>query len=88
MPYGMVERHILERPLNQLQLLDSPITGDMMPMVSTYRANMPPGPAGRWFVEQLKISAATETAGTAPASMTWQISGTADGGARQRAIAN
>jgi len=79
MPYAMVERDIKEGMLKQLELMDSPVTGDIMPMLATYRADMPPGPAGRWFVEQLKIFAAKEAAGAA-----WQSSAAADGGEVRR----
>jgi len=57
MPYAMVERDISEGTLKELQLLDSPVTGEIMPMLTTYRADMPLGPAGRWFVDQLKFFA-------------------------------
>jgi DNA-binding transcriptional LysR family regulator len=73
MPYAMVERDIMEGSLVELQLLDSPVTGDMMPMLTTYRADMPPGPAGRWFVEQLKFFAGKEAGNSSLAAFTtWQ----------------
>jgi DNA-binding transcriptional LysR family regulator len=73
MPYAMVERDLMEGSLQQLQLLDSPVTGDMMPMLTTYRADMPPGPAGRWFVEQLKFFAGKQAGNSASAAFTtWQ----------------
>ncbi len=65
MPYAMVARDLREGALREIKLLDSPLTGDIMPMLSTYRADTPPGPAGRWFVEQLKFFATCEVGGVA-----------------------
>lgn len=59
MPHAMVARDIREGALRIIQLQDLPAE-EVMPMSATYRADAPPGPAGRWFVEQLKIFAAVE----------------------------
>jgi DNA-binding transcriptional LysR family regulator len=53
MPLEMVARDLAEGTLRELHLLDAP-GREPMPMSATYRAEQPPGPAGRWFVEQLK----------------------------------
>ena len=67
MPHAMVKRDLAEGRLKELQLWDTPVTGEGMPMLSTHRADTPPGPAGRWFVEQLKFFAEKEAADSAPA---------------------
>ena len=83
LPYAMVARDIREGALQEIKLFDSPVTGDIMPMMSTYRADTPLGPAGRWFVEQLKIFAASEADGVAATAMkTWQSGSRAVGGVR------
>jgi DNA-binding transcriptional LysR family regulator len=56
MPVEMVERDIKEGRLQQLRILDVP-EREQMTMSATYRLDTPPGPAGRWFVEQLKLFA-------------------------------
>ncbi|GAN79311.1 LysR family transcriptional regulator [Acidocella aminolytica] len=58
MPVEMVERDLKEGRLCELQLLDLP-KREQMTMSATYRINAPPGPAGRWFVEQLKYFTGT-----------------------------
>ena len=63
MPVEMVERDIQEGRLQELRVLDAP-GREQMTMSATYRLDTPPGPAGRWFVEQLKYFA-----GVAPALM-------------------
>jgi len=57
MPYALVARDLAEGRLKALTLQDVPREGEVMPMYATYRAEAPPGPAGRWFLEQLKESA-------------------------------
>jgi DNA-binding transcriptional LysR family regulator len=56
MPRDMVARDLAEGRLVELQIQDireSPV----MTMSAAYRTDTPPGPAGRWFVEQLKLAA-------------------------------
>jgi DNA-binding transcriptional LysR family regulator len=60
MPYPMVERDIKEGTLKEIWHQDFPAAREIMPMSATYRADTPPGPAGRWFVEQLKFFADQE----------------------------
>jgi len=54
MPYALVARDLAEGRLKALALQDVPREGGVMPMYATYRAEAPPGPAGRWFVERLR----------------------------------
>ena len=61
MPLAMVERDLAEGTLREIEVQDAPGGREIMPMSATYRADSPPGPAGRWFVEQLKLFAAEET---------------------------
>ncbi|WP_298264168.1 LysR family transcriptional regulator [Acidocella sp.] len=53
MPLEMVRRDLGEGALVQLALLDRPVLTSMV-MSAAYRADAPPGPAGRWFIEQLR----------------------------------
>jgi DNA-binding transcriptional LysR family regulator len=61
MPLELVQRDLDEGRLVALTLLDRPARLDMV-MSATYRADAPPGPAGRWFIEQLQ-QLAGESAG-------------------------
>jgi DNA-binding transcriptional LysR family regulator len=54
MPYALVARDLAEGRLKALALQDVAREGGVMPMYATYRAEAPPGPAGRWFVERLR----------------------------------
>ncbi|MGE4483040.1 LysR family transcriptional regulator [Acidocella sp.] len=69
MPVEMVERDLREGRLNELYVLDMPMR-EQMAMSATYRLDAPPGPAGRWFVEQLKLLAGTVPATTKPGDAT------------------
>jgi len=60
MPYALVAGDLAAGRLKALALQDTPREGAMMPMYATYRAESPPGPAGRWFVERLKVLAREE----------------------------
>jgi DNA-binding transcriptional LysR family regulator len=53
MPLELVQRDLDEGALVELSLLDRPPRFNMV-MSATYRADTPPGPAGRWFIEQLR----------------------------------
>lgn len=53
MPLELVQRDLDEGKLVELTLLDRPVRSNMV-MSATYRADAPPGPAGRWFIEQLQ----------------------------------
>jgi DNA-binding transcriptional LysR family regulator len=55
MPLAMVARDLAEGTLRRIEVEDRAI--ELMPMSATYRADAPPGPAGRWFVEQLRAAA-------------------------------
>jgi DNA-binding transcriptional LysR family regulator len=59
MPHNMVARDLHEGTLKEIPMQDAQ-TNVTIPMSATYRTDTPPGPAGRWFVEQLKLFAATE----------------------------
>jgi DNA-binding transcriptional LysR family regulator len=61
MPYEVVARDLAEGTLVEIAPQDRPER--TMPMLATFRADAPPGPAGRWFVDQLKHFAACEGAG-------------------------
>ena len=54
MPHAMVERDLKESALVEILPEDYPADGFYMPMSATYRADAPPGPAGRWLVNTLR----------------------------------
>lgn len=53
MPLELVRRDLEEGTLVELSLLDRPLRSHMV-MSASYRADAPPGPAGRWFIERLR----------------------------------
>lgn len=61
MPFAMVERELANGSLVEIKLQDAETDGFVMPMYATYRTDLPPGPAGRWLIEQFKVSEAAQT---------------------------
>jgi DNA-binding transcriptional LysR family regulator len=64
--YGILPLHLIEADLAsgalvQLRLEDAPSEGYVIAMSAIYRTDSPPGPAGRWFIERLKLEAARQT---------------------------
>jgi len=55
MPLHTVHRDVAEGRLVQLAIEDVPPGGLILPMFAVYPTSAPPGPAGRWFVERLKL---------------------------------
>jgi DNA-binding transcriptional LysR family regulator len=55
MPLHMVEKDIAEGTLVILDVDDMPRTGFMLTMSACYQASQPPGPAGRWLIDHLKM---------------------------------
>ena len=62
MPLHMVESDIAAGRLVVLSVDGMPSTGFMLAMSAFHRSSQPPGPAGRWFVEQLKAACQLEPA--------------------------
>ncbi len=58
MPMAMVARDIAECRLVEINIEDAPRPRATLAMSAAYRADAPPGPAGRWFIEQLRSVAA------------------------------
>ena len=56
MPFAMVERDLADGALVEITLQDAEADGFIMPMFATYCADSPPGPAGRWLIDQLKAA--------------------------------
>ncbi|KQP15409.1 LysR family transcriptional regulator [Methylobacterium sp. Leaf93] len=55
MPFSAVERDIAAGTLVPLQIAAGPETAmPEMPVYAIYRADAPPGPAGRWMIEHIK----------------------------------
>jgi DNA-binding transcriptional LysR family regulator len=55
MPAAMVERDLKEGTLIEITLEDAPADGIILPMAAAFRADSPPGPAGRWFIDKMKV---------------------------------
>jgi len=55
MPAAMIERDLKEGTLVEIALEDAPPDGIFLPMSAAYRVDSPPGPAGRWFIDQMKV---------------------------------
>jgi DNA-binding transcriptional LysR family regulator len=53
MPCGMVAADIAAKVLKPMRIEDAP-SPIVMPMSAVYRTDAPPGPAGRWLIEQFK----------------------------------
>lgn len=54
MPSPMVQADLAAGRLVELLLEDGWPEGNLLPMLAAHRKDMPPGPAGRWLIEQLK----------------------------------
>ena len=54
MPAAMIERDLKEGTLVEIALEDAPPDGVFLTMSAAYRTDSPPGPAGRWFIDQMK----------------------------------
>jgi DNA-binding transcriptional LysR family regulator len=54
MPLNAVEPDIASGALVQIEPEDTPPEGFVMPMWAVYRADAPPGPAGRWLIDRLR----------------------------------
>ncbi|HWK46184.1 MAG TPA: LysR family transcriptional regulator [Stellaceae bacterium] len=55
MPLHTVKRDIAEGRLVELSIEDVPPGGLTLPMSAVYPTSAPPGPAGRWLIERLKL---------------------------------
>jgi DNA-binding transcriptional LysR family regulator len=55
MPLHSVQRDIGEGRLVELSIEDVPTGGLILPMSAVYPTSAPPGPAGRWLIERLKL---------------------------------
>jgi DNA-binding transcriptional LysR family regulator len=53
MPLDVIEQNLKEGSLVEIQVEDAP-SGALMTMSAVWRADTPPGPAGRWLIERLK----------------------------------
>jgi len=56
MPNHMVESDLAQGTLVMLDMDDIPSKGVVLTMSAFYPASAPPGPAGRWLIDQLKSS--------------------------------
>jgi DNA-binding transcriptional LysR family regulator len=58
MPLHRVERDLAEGTLVRIEPEDQPPEGMVVPIAATYRADSPPGPAGRWLIDRLRSTTA------------------------------
>ena len=61
MPLHAVEADIKIGRLVELEIEDAPGAGFVMPMSAAYLSDDPPGPAGRWLIERLKVCSANRS---------------------------
>jgi len=54
MPLSTIEADLAAGILVEIEIEGIPPTGLQMPMFAIYRADSPPGPAGRWVIDRLK----------------------------------
>ncbi|APO66754.1 LysR family transcriptional regulator protein [Rhizobium gallicum] len=54
MPLHMIKKDVAEGTLVVLDVDDMPLSGFILTMSAFHRPSQPPGPAGRWFVDQVK----------------------------------
>jgi DNA-binding transcriptional LysR family regulator len=55
MPVHTVEQDLQDQTLVKLRIEDLPESGLALPMFAVYLSSLPPGPAGRWLIERLKL---------------------------------
>lgn len=55
MPFHMIQADVEAGRLVQLAIEDVPPDGLILPMSAVYPTASPPGPAGRWLIERLKL---------------------------------
>jgi DNA-binding transcriptional LysR family regulator len=58
MPVDVIETDLANGSLVKIDLEDAPDANLVMPMSAVFRADRPPGPAGRWLIERLKSNIA------------------------------
>ncbi len=58
MPVDVIETDLANGSLVRIDLEDVPKANLVMPMSAVFRADKPPGPAGRWLIERLKSNVA------------------------------
>ncbi len=61
MPLHAIAQDLAEGRLVELAVADVPPGGLRLPISAVYRAAAPPGPAGRWMIDQLKLCSRRDT---------------------------
>jgi DNA-binding transcriptional LysR family regulator len=62
MPIHVVQDDLKTGRLVELQIEDMPREAMILPMSAVYPISAPPGPAGRWFIERMKLCSGKPTA--------------------------
>ena len=58
MPVGVIETDLADGSLVKIRIEDIPDANLVMAMSAVFRTDTPPGPAGRWLIERLKLNIA------------------------------
>ena len=58
MPMHVVQADLAAGRLVELQIEDVPPGGMILPMMAVYPTSAPPGPAGRWLIDRMKLCSA------------------------------
>jgi DNA-binding transcriptional LysR family regulator len=61
MPMHVVQADLTAGRLLELQIEDVPPGGMILPMMAVYPTSAPPGPAGRWLIERIKLCSSTHS---------------------------
>ncbi|MET4291217.1 DNA-binding transcriptional LysR family regulator [Bradyrhizobium sp. LB8.2] len=61
MPMHVVQADLTAGRLVELQIEDVPPGGMILPMMAVYPTSAPPGPAGRWLIERIKLCSSTHS---------------------------
>jgi DNA-binding transcriptional LysR family regulator len=55
MPLHVVQNDLTAGRLVELRIEDMPAAEMILPMSAVYPTSAPPGPAGRWLIERMKL---------------------------------
>ena len=81
MPLHVVQNDLAAGRLVELRIEDMPAAEMILPMSAVYPTSTPPGPAGRWLIEKMKLCSGKTTSpiGRVPLTKSMRARGGADG---------